>query len=419
MQTRTAVFALAAALLVVSDGHGQTDVQPPPVQRFHLAGPLHAFRCAGQVHAVASVGDDGVLLVDTGYGATAEALEEAISDLGGGSVRIVVNTHGDADHAGGNAVMGKGAVIVAHPYARHQMSSYFSLPAIDDGGWPDLVIESETTLYFNGEAVRLIPVPGGHTGGDVVVHFTGSGVACVGDLILGDTLPNADPARGGDARRLAEVLRLLVTVLPPETRVVAAHGRDADRALHLTVDDLAVYADLIEDSVARVRRELAAGRSLEKIVDREALGCWSDLAGAGDVSVEGWTAAVYASITGAATPSVCAPVTEALVADGIEAAVAGYWKLRGERPGDFDFGERQLNALGYQLLQRGRLDEAIAIFALNVEAFPEAFNAYDSLGEAYATAGHTADAIAAYQRSIELNPDNANGVAALARLRGE
>jgi len=70
-------------------------------------------------------------------------------------------------------------------------------------------------------------------------------------------------------------------------------------------------------------------------------------------------------------------------------------------------------------LQRGKLDEAIAIFALNVEAFPEGFNAYDSLGEAYAAAGRRAEAIAAYQRSVELNPDNANGVAALARLRSE
>jgi Flp pilus assembly protein TadD len=87
---------------------------------------------------------------------------------------------------------------------------------------------------------------------------------------------------------------------------------------------------------------------------------------------------------------------------------------RGEK---FFFDENQINALGYRLMGQDRLDEAIAVFRMNVELFPDAWNVYDSLGEAYMVSGGRDLAIASYQRSLELNPDNANGVAMLERLR--
>jgi cytochrome c-type biogenesis protein CcmH/NrfG len=65
------------------------------------------------------------------------------------------------------------------------------------------------------------------------------------------------------------------------------------------------------------------------------------------------------------------------------------------------------------------VDEAVAVLELNVEVYPGSFNPHDSLGEAYMTAGRTTEAIASYERSLELNPDNANGAAMLARLRGQ
>ncbi len=76
------------------------------------------------------------------------------------------------------------------------------------------------------------------------------------------------------------------------------------------------------------------------------------------------------------------------------------------------------NGIGYDLLGRDRIDAAIAVFEWNVERFPEAWNVYDSLGEAYAENGDTARAIDNYERSLERNPENDNAVAMLAKLRG-
>lgn len=79
--------------------------------------------------------------------------------------------------------------------------------------------------------------------------------------------------------------------------------------------------------------------------------------------------------------------------------------------------EREVNRIGYNLLQRGRTADAIAVFERNVERFPASFNVYDSLGEAYAAANDRARAIANYQRSLDLNPDNTNASKMIEQLR--
>jgi len=80
--------------------------------------------------------------------------------------------------------------------------------------------------------------------------------------------------------------------------------------------------------------------------------------------------------------------------------------------------ETLMNAAGYRLLRAELREQARTVFALNTRVFPEAFNTWDSLGEAYMTLGRHEDAIRAYQRSLRLNPDNANAEAMIARMRG-
>ncbi len=78
--------------------------------------------------------------------------------------------------------------------------------------------------------------------------------------------------------------------------------------------------------------------------------------------------------------------------------------------------EAQINALGYRLLGDGRAEMALAMFQLNVDAFPESWNVYDSLAETYAGQGDTARAVELYRKSLELNPTSPTGLAALERL---
>lgn len=102
--------------------------------------------------------------------------------------------------------------------------------------------------------------------------------------------------------------------------------------------------------------------------------------------------------------------------EGVDAAIDRYRALRGGAADTYDFSEFRLNALGYGLLQKSRIDDAIEIFKLNVEFFPDAFNPYDSLGEAYMLAGDKQLARINYEKSLELNPENTNAVEMLEKL---
>ena len=101
---------------------------------------------------------------------------------------------------------------------------------------------------------------------------------------------------------------------------------------------------------------------------------------------------------------------------GIDAGLAQYRDLKAKQAAVYEFGEPELNRLGYMLLQQRKLKEAIEIFKLNVEANPNGSNTYDSLGEAYMMNGDTELAIKNYKKSVELNPQNTNAVATLKRL---
>jgi cyclase len=383
-----------------------------PVEVTHISGDFYQLRCNGDVGVVASIGEDGTLLVDTGYAATAAAVQDELSALGSGQVRIIVNTHGDGDHVGGNPLLGKGAVIIGHTEVGRRMNTYFALPAVDTAGLPMVTLDEPATIHFNGDVIHLLPLPGGHTDGDLIVQFTRSRIACIGDLVLLGTFPDAAPARGGDARRLIEVLIEIQKILPADTTLVAAHGGT------FTMAELATYIDMVESTVAAVAAEVDADHTLAEIVESNPLAPWSEWESPEDgLSFEDWITQIYASLEGPVPQSICAPLTEVLEKDGIEAAVARYRQLKNEEPENWSFAENELNMLGYQLMARGRIDEAIAILELNVEAYPASFNTYDSLGEAYLLGGRTETSMANYERSLELNPDNTNASTVLARLR--
>ena len=101
---------------------------------------------------------------------------------------------------------------------------------------------------------------------------------------------------------------------------------------------------------------------------------------------------------------------------GIEAGIAQYRDLKAKQASTYDFAEAELNQLGYRLLRSGKSKEAIEIFKLNVEAYPQGFNAYDSLAEAYSTINERELAIQNYKKSLELNPNNTNAAEVIKRL---
>ncbi|WP_299122586.1 serine hydrolase [uncultured Winogradskyella sp.] len=112
--------------------------------------------------------------------------------------------------------------------------------------------------------------------------------------------------------------------------------------------------------------------------------------------------------------SVANTLYEDILANGLKAALVNYSTIKSSS--DYNLNENEMNAIGYQLLQSEKINEAAAVFKLNVEAFPKSSNVYDSYAEALMTQGHNEQAIVNYKKSVELNPNNQNGIDYLKKL---
>ena len=227
-------------------------------------------------------------------------------------------------------------------------------------------------------------------------------------------------------RSMAEIdvprwLEILNTVLADETaveRVVCGPGEVHPR------DWLVARRDYIRQLWEEVSMADEAGFDLETIQDRLSLETKFSYLKNVDTYVEGgheWTEREHTRnvrLFWAQLQTFAAQVVEKTIREsGIEEGIRKYNEIKTDERYYFD--ESSFNTLGYELLGEGNIREAIEIFKLNVQVYPDSWNAYDSLGEAYMENGDRELAIQNYNTSLELNPQNTNGVEMLKRLRSE
>src|SRR5262245_46522220 len=134
----------------------------------------------------ALVGPEGILIVDDDYKVVSEKLSAALKELGSEKPRFILNTHWHGDHSEGNLFFGKDSIIIAHTNVRQRQSQVNKIFGEEVKPYPTyalpMITYSESmALHFNGEEVRAIYYPNGHTDGDTVVFFTKSNVVHLGD----------------------------------------------------------------------------------------------------------------------------------------------------------------------------------------------------------------------------------------------
>ena len=229
-----------------------------------LGGSVHLIHGAGS-QVVASVGADGVLLVDTGYGAALPALRSALSTLGHPRVTRLVLTHPHEDHWGGAAELAAEARVQAHPGTIAAMAEPYTfmegvvLPPKPDALRDGVEPLAEGAFRFNGEEVRVFPVVA-HTGGDVAVLFNASKVLHLGDAYLGGN-PMMFPG-GEDPDGFLDRLDAFLDAAPEGTVVVGGHDDPVDVAA--VREQIAVSRGCME----LVRKALAEGLTRDETVAR-------------------------------------------------------------------------------------------------------------------------------------------------------
>jgi glyoxylase-like metal-dependent hydrolase (beta-lactamase superfamily II) len=256
----------------------------PEVTVQSLAPDLHLLfgasedQVAGNV--LASIGADGVVIVDTGFPAFVPMYRAAIAELGGGEVRFAINTHWHDDHAEGNKVFGpNGAVLVAHANSREMLThdnkvivvrTVLDQPAYPPAALPAITYEDRTELFLNGEHIVLLHFARAHTAGDTAVIFRGHNVVHMGDVFLSAAYPFFDVDNGGDFDGLIEFCNRVLDEIDAETVVVPGHGQVATRA------DLAAYVEMLHTVRSRIAALAADGATLAQVVAAEPTREWND-----------------------------------------------------------------------------------------------------------------------------------------------
>jgi 7,8-dihydropterin-6-yl-methyl-4-(beta-D-ribofuranosyl)aminobenzene 5'-phosphate synthase len=243
---------LLSPLLGTGLGAGLAAPQQPPLPRIdRLTERVHRIVVDGKFPANVLVlqGEDGCLLVDTGFENTRGDLDRALARLRAKPVHTIINTHPHPDHSSGNAILQRDGVVFAHAAASDFLDRYPNCVPIDE----------PTTIEVAGDTIHLLPFPLGHSGADLAIHFERAKVLCLGDLYLSESFPAVD-LEAGSVASLLENLERVLEIFPSDVQVVPGHGRVT------TMAELAIYVDRMKDTVAIVRRELATGKGVPRIL---------------------------------------------------------------------------------------------------------------------------------------------------------
>src|SRR5215467_1361125 len=214
-----AAWLFAAAWVLAQE----QDFSKVQIKVTKVAGSVYMLEGAGG-NIGASVGEDGIVIVDDQYAPLADRIQAALKGITDKPVRFVINTHYHEDHTGGNAYFQKNAPIIAHDNVRKRLeegttagnlgSVKFEEKPVSKDALPIITFDHDVTVHLNGEDIRALHVPSGHTDGDSVIFFPKSNVVHMGDDYFRGRFPFVDLGGGGSAKGMADALEQIIPKLP-------------------------------------------------------------------------------------------------------------------------------------------------------------------------------------------------------------
>jgi cyclase len=284
-------------LLCAVVGQAQWDLSKVEIKATKIAGNVHMLEGAGGNIGV-SVGPDGILIVDDQFAPLADKIKAALKTLGEGKLKFVLNTHWHGDHTGGNVAFGPEAPIIAHDNVRKRMSTeqkseFFksTTPASPKEALPVVTFNESLSVHFNGEEIKVIHFPEGHTDGDSVIFFTTSNVVHLGDNFFAGSFPFVDLESGGSVQGLIKNIGGIIAKLPAGVKLIPGHGPISD------VGGLKEFHQMMIQTSDIVRKKMSARKSLAQIKKEGLPEQWKSW-GAAFIKTDMWIEIVYNSHSG-------------------------------------------------------------------------------------------------------------------------
>lgn len=292
--SRARWFGLAAGLvLAATPVLAQQDFSKVEMKVVPVSGNIYMLEGAGGNIGV-SAGPDGILIVVDQYAPLATKIRDALKGINPGKLRFVLNTHYHGDHTGGNPEFGPEASIIAQENVRKRLASGTTVRGnkvepMAAAGLPVITFEDAVSIHFNGEEIKAIHYPHGHTDGDSIIFFTKSNVVHMGDDFFLGRFPFVDLENGGSVQGLIENVGKVIAEIPASSKVIPGHGPLA------TVEDLKTYHGMLTATTEIVRKGMAAGKTLEELKAAGLGDPWKDW-GSGFIKTDMWIATIHASL---------------------------------------------------------------------------------------------------------------------------
>jgi cyclase len=299
MLITAAAFATEAAR-----GQGQ-DFSKVQIKATKVSGNIYMLEGAGG-NIAASIGEDGIVIVDDQFAPLADKIQATLKSLGitDKPVRFVINTHYHGDHTGGNAPFANtGSTVIAQDNVRKRMATggaagngpggsiHVEAKPAEKEALPIITFEHDVTVHLNGEDIRALHFPAGHTDGDSVIFFPKNNVVHMGDDFVRYGFPFIDVNSGGSVQGMIAAMEKATAQLPSDVKVIPGHGQLSN------LDDVREFTKMLKETSAVVQKALDEHKTLAQMKEEKILEPWKKWSG-DFVKTDAFIETLYNSLTG-------------------------------------------------------------------------------------------------------------------------
>lgn len=454
-------IALTVVLLFVASSAGAQDEIPLNVRKLSEHAILvEPGQYAKLPHVAAIETERGIVVIDTSlFPSEAAAIRKKIVEyFGRDDFAYVINTHGHFDHTDGNQVFSD-VNIIGHDNCRLQMMQFarqldgfilnrqrlieqqenrlkeldpnspdaleikernaFNRLFLDElrasfkSTPPDISFDDRLTLDMGNITFKLIFYGNAHTHSDIVILIPEEKLVFYGD-VMSKNLIQFGLDQNLDVERWLKVLAEIEALGP--RMVIGGHAIDLEpkdiTTWHRYINEL--WTDI--ESARKAGMTLAEAKASYQLEEKISL---LDFIGEPNDFLRYQHNTNINLLWRKLQTSLALHLEQRIEETGIESAMKEARTIRESGNPDYYLDEAEFNALGYRFMQVQNINQAIQVFTFNTETFPQSWNVWDSLAEAYMLNNETENAVKYYKKSLELNPENDNAKHNVRNLEGK